>query len=179
VLGRQQDGPAPLPAEPEPLDEAQHREQDSGGHPHGRVAREAADKERGQPHQEQREDQHRLPPHPVPEMPEDDPAYGPGHEGDGEARVGKKLRHPAPRQPLRHEDRRERERGGRPVNVEVVELDGRPDKARKRHPAHRGLPGTLPHRLLRAAPPKPLPRPTVPKAAQALEAREERHRHNR
>jgi hypothetical protein len=87
VLDRHQDRAAPLAADAYALGEAQRDEQQRGEHPDLREGRQETYEGRGDPHDEEREDQHGLAPDPVPVVPEDDAPHRPRHEAD---RVGRK-----------------------------------------------------------------------------------------
>ena len=117
-------------AEAETLAEAQHDEaRGARDGPAGRRAGgDAADQHRRDAHREEGGDEGALAADAVAEVAEHDRADGSGDEGDaedgerGEARDGGVV--------VREEDGREDEDGGRRVDVEVVELDGRADEAR-------------------------------------------------
>ena len=136
MLDRHEDRPSPLPAEGEALYEAQEDEQCRRQDAHLPVGRQQADKERGEPHHEERDDEHALAPDLVPVVAEEDPAYGPRREPDAEG--SERQQHPYEGVVAREEERPEDQRRRRPVQKEVVPLDRRPDKAGKRDLRDRG-----------------------------------------
>ena len=79
VLDRHQDRAAPLAADAYALGEAERDEQQRGEHPDLREGRQETYEGRGDPHDEEREDQHGLAPDPVPVVPEDDAPHRPRH----------------------------------------------------------------------------------------------------
>jgi hypothetical protein len=76
VLQRHQHGPAPLAAQPESLDEAEHDRQDGRGHADGRVGRQQADEKGGDAHQQQGHHQHGQRPTLSPKWPKMIPPIG-------------------------------------------------------------------------------------------------------
>ncbi len=127
VLGGHQHRAAPLAADRESLQEPADQQQDRGSHADRRVRRQQADREGGDTHQHQRDDEHLLAAHAVAEVTEHHPAQRSRDEAEcvgaeGEQRRGDRLR-------LREEQRAEHQGGCRPVEEEVVPLDGGPDQA--------------------------------------------------
>lgn len=139
VLGGQQHRPAPLAAEPEPLEETQHQEKRRSGRTDRRVRGHTADGDRGEARQEQRDDEDGAPPVPVTDVPEEDGAERPGHKAHSECREGGESSRQ--RRERRKEQRPEHQRRGRPVDEEVVELDGGTGERGGREPRQRGSPG--------------------------------------
>ena len=135
VLDGHERGAAPLAAGREPLQQAQHEQQDRGGDADARVGGQQADAHRRQTHDQQGGDEHALAPEPVAEVARDDPAQRAGDEADadgrerGEQRGGRVER--GEEQLAEHQPRR----AG--VDEEVVPLDGGADEARERDPAYR------------------------------------------
>ena len=129
VFGGEQRRAAPLAAEPDTLSQAQQAEQPGRREPDRGIARKHADQRRGQAHHDQRGDQRRLAADAVAEMAEQHRADRPREERDaeGEERV-ERLRAGGRRG---KEDLPDHERGGRAVDVEVIELDRRADQARQ------------------------------------------------
>ncbi len=111
----------------EPLQKAENDQQDRRKDTDLGVGRQDADENRGQTHQEQGEDEHRPAAETVPEVPQDDGADRPGDVGDPEGRKrGKpcRLRVGRGKEELRKDECR-----SRPVQEEVVVLDGTSDPA--------------------------------------------------
>ncbi len=128
VLHRHQHGAAPFTAERKALDEAARRQQCRCPGADLGVGGEQSDAERRQAHQHQRPHEHELAPEPIPEVAHHDAAERTRDEPDGEGREGGEracqLRY------LREELRTEDDGSRRPVNEEVVPLDGGADGAR-------------------------------------------------
>ena len=101
-----------------------------------------ADQERRDPHDQQRQDEHRLAADAVAEVPEHDPADRPCGEADG-VRAERQQRADQ-RLCLREEQVTEDQRRGGAVQKEVVPLDGRADEAGQRDFTH-GLCAFLVH----------------------------------
>jgi hypothetical protein len=76
VLQGHQHGPAPLAAQPEALDEAEHDQQDGRGHADGRIGRQQVDEEGGDAHHQEGHHQHGLAADLVAVVAEDDPPMG-------------------------------------------------------------------------------------------------------
>ena len=83
IFGRHQHRAAPLAADREALDDAEHDEPDRRPHADARVAGQQADQHGREPHQHQAQHQQFLAPDAVAEMAEDDPAERPRDEADG------------------------------------------------------------------------------------------------
>ena len=129
VLGRDERRAGPLAAEREALREAEDQQEERRPPADVVVGREAADQERRDAHREQRRDEGRLAAEAVAEVPEDDGAEGAGdHRG---AEHGERGQQGGRVVAGREEEDREDEDGGRRVDVEVVELDGGADQARR------------------------------------------------
>ena len=129
VLHGQHHRAAPLAADAEALSQAEDHQEDRGGHADGAVGGQQADQERGNPHDQQREDQHLLAADPVAVVAEDDPADRAGQEADGVSAEGQQRA--GKRRELGEEELVEHQRGGGAVEEEVVPLDGGPDEARR------------------------------------------------
>jgi hypothetical protein len=137
VLGGHEHGPAPLAADPDPLDEAQGDEQDRRPHPDGVVGGEQPDADGRRAHEGHRDDQHGLAAGPVTEVPHDRTADGPGEETDGQRGEGREGAGEiaVAGEELRAED----ERGRRAVDEEVVPLDRRADETARNSSPHSPL----------------------------------------
>ena len=94
------------------------------------VGGEQSDAERRQAHQHQRPHEHELAPEPIPEVAHHHAAERTRDEPDGERREGSERA--CQLRDLREELRTEDDGSRRPVNEEVVPLDGRADGARDR-----------------------------------------------
>ena len=90
MFGDEQNGAAPLAADGEALDEAQHHQQGRGPVPDLRERRQAAHEEGGGAHQQQAELQQPLASVPISELAEDDAADRAGREADGVGHEGGK-----------------------------------------------------------------------------------------
>jgi hypothetical protein len=88
VLRRHQDGASPLSAQADALQETQDDQQDRRRDAYGGEAWKKPDQERGDPHHQEGEDQHRLAPDPVAVMAEDNGTQRTGEEGDRERGEG-------------------------------------------------------------------------------------------
>src|SRR3712207_4118564 len=149
VLDGHQRRAAPLAPDREALQETQDHQQDGGPDAYRLEGGQEPYKERRPTHDEQRDNEHRLAPHAVPEVPEDHAAHGPGEEADAEGREGGQR--PRERGELWEEEPVEDQRGGGPVEEEVVPLYGGPDKAREGDlPDGRATPDLLPPEPLHA-----------------------------
>ncbi len=131
VLGGHQDGAAPLAADREALHQPADQEQDRRAEADGGVRRQQADREGGGTHHHQGDDEHLLAADPVTEVSEDHTTERPGDEAqrvgaEGQKRGGHRLR-------LGEEQLAEHQGGGRPVEEEVVPLDGGADQAGEHH----------------------------------------------
>ena len=125
VLERHEDRAAPFRTEGDALDDADEHEEHGSEQPDLLVGRQHADEHRGDAHQEERADEHRLAADPVAEVAADDAAEGAHREADAEG--GEAEQH-ADHGILRvEEDGVEVERRGRAVRQEVVVLDGGAD----------------------------------------------------
>jgi hypothetical protein len=131
VLVRHEDGPTPLGAERQPLDDPDDDEKDRRENADRLVGRQQADGERGQAHDDQRGDEDRLAADPVAEVTADDAADGTSREPDAQGGEG--------RQGARHRVRVREERGsevegrGRAEPDEVVRLDDGTHRGADRH----------------------------------------------
>src|SRR5205085_6005100 len=127
MLDRHRQRPAPFPADPEPLEQPHRHEEDRRPEPDTLVRGEQADRRRRQPHDQERQIQHRLAAELVAVMAEHDAADGPRREP---YRIGRERRHGAGQRRERgKEELVEDERGGGAVEKEVVPLDRRADEA--------------------------------------------------
>nr|WP_308238146.1 hypothetical protein [Phenylobacterium sp. J367] len=127
--------PAPLAAQAEALAEAQDAEQERREPAGHLVGRQEGDGDRRAAHKEQAGHERRLPADAVAEVAEEGRADRPGEEGEREGAVGQ---HELGRARGRREEQlAEHQRRGRGVDVEVVELDRRPDEARRQDPSVR------------------------------------------
>ncbi len=136
VLGRHEHRAAPFAPEAEALHQTQRHEEDRGPNADLGVGREEADGERRHAHDEEREAEHRLPPDPVAVVAEDDSAHGTRDEAHRERREredGADQRIEA-----REEQLVEDQRGGGPVEEEVVPLDRGAHEARDGNVGDRG-----------------------------------------
>jgi hypothetical protein len=127
VLQRHEHGPAPLAAEPQPLDDPEHHQQDGRGHADGGIGRQQADEEGGDAHHQQGHHQHGLAAQLVAVVAEDDPADGAGDEpggrgGEGQQRAGKRVG-------VGEEQLVEDQGRSRAIEEEVVPLQGGADQA--------------------------------------------------
>jgi hypothetical protein len=113
VLDGHQDRPAPLTADAEALEDAQDDEQDRSPHADGLVGRQQTYEEGGDSHDQEREDQHRLAPDPIPEVAENNSAHGAGEEANGKRGEGRQR--PGKRRKFREEELVEDQRRRRPV----------------------------------------------------------------
>ena len=127
VFDGEQDGAAPLAAEPEALAEAAEREQDGRGQSDGAVGGQHSDGDGGQAHGGERDDQRGFAADAVAEVAEERRADGPRQEGDAEG--GERGEAGGGRIRCGKEERGKDEDGGRSVDVEVEELDGGADEA--------------------------------------------------
>ena len=129
MFDRQQRGPAPLAAGREALEDPQQGEQDRCGHADHRVVRQQADERGRGAHEDEREDEHLLPPDAIAEVAGDDRPERPEEERDAQRRPGHDL---AERRTVRGQRAEvlggEDEAGGLGVDEEVVPLDGRADE---------------------------------------------------
>ena len=133
ILGRQQDRPAPLAAQAQPLSEPAKRQQQGRQQADLLMRRQQADGHGRQPHGHQGRHQRRLAPHPVAEMAERQGADGPCEEGDGEG--GERRQQRRARIVAREEQGRKHQHRRRGVDVEVEEFDRRADQAGEQHAA--------------------------------------------
>src|SRR5918994_3544031 len=136
VLRRQEHRSAPLAADGEALQEAQHEEGYRGSDPDGLVGRQEADERRRRAHGQQRDYQGRFAAEPVPEVAEEYPAYRTRHEAD--RRRAERGQHPGDLAAAREEQRTEDQGRRRQVDKEVVPLDRRPRHRRQGYLPHRG-----------------------------------------
>ena len=140
---RQQDRAAPLPADPNALKDAQHRQQQWSPRADPIVRRQEPDEQRAQPHQEQGSHERRLAADAVPKIAEDHTPQRPGDEADRVGAEGQELSRK--RAELRKEQLPKNQRRRRAVQEEVVPLDGRADGAGNdgfdQRPSRRGLVG--------------------------------------
>ena len=134
-LQRHQDRTAPLAAEAQPLDEPQRHQHDRRPHPDRRVGRHQADRERGDAHHQQRDDEDVLAAELVAVVAEDHAAEGAGDEPHRVGREGQQGAHE--RLEAGEEQLVEHQRRGGAVDEEVVPLQRRPDQARDDDAAHR------------------------------------------
>ena len=117
------------------LTEAAEREQRGRGDADRGVGRQQADRDRREPHREQRCDERRFAADAVAEVAEQRGADRPRDERDRERR--ERLQRRGRRVAGREEQLREHEHGGRAVDVEIEELDRRADQAREQHSTFR------------------------------------------
>jgi hypothetical protein len=136
MLDRHQDRTAPFTSQGKALDEPARDEQRRCPCANLRVVRQQTDRERGESHQHQRPHEHELASEPIAEMPHDDAAKGTGDEADGKG--GKGGEGAGEVGNLWEELRSEDNRGGCPVDEEVVPLDGGTDGARDSHATRLG-----------------------------------------
>ena len=130
VLARDQHRAAPLAADRDALQHAQHDE--AGRRPDAdlRIAGQQTDARRGQPHHHQRDHERGLAADAVAEMPEHDAAERPRGE-TGPERDEREQRRDTGIHRARKEHLAEHERSGRAVDVEVVPLDRGADERRE------------------------------------------------
>jgi len=136
VLGSQEHRSAPLAADGEALQEAQHEEGYRGGDPDGLVGRQEADERGRRAHGQQRDDEGRFAAEPVPEVAEEYAAYRTRHEAD--RRRAERSQYPGDLAAAREEQRTEDEGRRRQVDEEVVPLDRRPRHSSQGYFPHRG-----------------------------------------
>ena len=132
VLQRQRAGAGLLARGREPLQHPAQHQQRGGAPADGVVRRQAADQERRDAHQQQREQQHLLPADPVAEVADEDRADRAGDVGDAERG---EREHEGGGVVAGEEDRREDQGGGGAEDEEVVVLHGAAHEA-----GQRGLP---------------------------------------
>jgi hypothetical protein len=135
VLDGHERAAGPLAADREALDRAQQDEQDRREQPDVVVRRQQADRHGRRPHEEQRDDQHRLAPDAVAEVTEERAAERAEQEADAEG--GERGERADGRVGVGEEQVAEDERGGSAVEEEVVPLDGGADEGREGHALHR------------------------------------------
>ena len=141
VLDGEQHRAAVLTAHADPLEDAQHDQQDRRPDPDRVVRREQADQRRADTHDQQRHDQHLLAADPVAEVTEDQSPDRAGEEPDGEGAERRELRG-RPVEAVEEELVEDEARGGA-VEEEVVPLDGGSDGRGDRHAARGGAVGHL------------------------------------
>ena len=117
-----QHGSAPLAADRDPLHQTQRYEQRRRPEPYRIVGRQEPYQERGCAHQEERKDEHRLPPHLVSEVSKEHPAQRAGEEPYPEGGEGQQGSDELAG--LREEQGWEDQGRGRSVNKEVVVFRG-------------------------------------------------------
>ncbi len=132
-LHRQQHRAAPLAADPDALDEAQHRQDHGAPDADLVVGRHKGDQEGGDPHQQEGGDQRRFAPDAVAVMAEDRRPDRPRDKADGIDREG--LQRAGERIGSREIELRENQPGDRAVDEEIVPLDRRADGAGNHRPA--------------------------------------------
>lgn len=138
MLHRQHGRTTPLHPRGEPLQDAAGHQQHHRGPADPLETGQQADRRGRQPHGQQGGDEQRLASDPVPQVTRDDPAQRTEEERDRERR--ERGDHRPHARALREEVVVEHQRGRRPVEVEVVPLDGRAHERRRQHPllrAHR------------------------------------------
>ena len=130
VLEAHEDGPAPLGAEGQALDDADEDEQDPGPHADLVVGGQGADEDGRDAHQQQRADEHRLAADLVAEVAADDPAERP--DGEPDAERGEREQGARQRVVGGEEDGVEVQGRGDAEADEVVGLDGGADRGADR-----------------------------------------------
>src|ERR1700728_3437350 len=131
VFDSQQQRPAPLPAQPHPLPKPARGQQHRRRHPNRGPGRQHPNRHRRHAHRHQRNHQRLLPPNPIPKVPKQSGPNWPSNK-----RNGKRSERS---QPCRHwiglgkEQRRKHQHRGRGINVEVEELNRRPNQRSQQH----------------------------------------------
>jgi len=156
VLGRQQGCAAPFPAQAKALAETQHTQQDGGPGADAVIPRQQADQRGAHAHQQQRGHQCGFASDTVSKVAEQRRTQRAGDESDTEGQ--ERCQHLRGAGGLREEHRANHQCSGSGIDIEVVELDGGADDARRGNPrgrvarcsgrrfviggAHEGIPGS-------------------------------------